>query len=474
MRLAPLCVSLLLVACSTSNVRRDEPPTATRPTSGSEADVHAEVDALIAAGKLVPLAGADVARQLDVAKASAYSDLPFALRRSGLVRAERDADVEIYVFSIGQADAMLIVGPPPARRTLLVDVGETNWNTRKGCLHVRDRVKAITDRHHVDYLLLSHYHLDHAGYPPMRDQRGKVFEGGGLFCLMGSTPEFFTVGTLIDSGRIADRLLASSRAILDGIDAGAPHWIAAGTLQSRESARFGTGQIDLGEGVEVDIVVTGGRVAEGDPGAHEAVETAEPDTYSPGQPASYNDFSVGMELSAGDFELFTAGDLTGAAGEPPYASHEIKSFGTQSQVYTNVESPLAAHWADSGRESAVEIYRANHHGSENSSTRDLLDLLQPNVVIYSCGGEHGHPSPAIARRMFELGADQLVTTRPDRPDGVFQDDPDIDYGQGWENPVGEIKIIVPLAGGEYTISSATQAWSYPIQDDATEAAQAPH
>jgi hypothetical protein len=37
--------------------------------------------------------------------------------------------LHIYVFSIGQADSMLIVGPAPERRSLLIDLGEVSWNS---------------------------------------------------------------------------------------------------------------------------------------------------------------------------------------------------------------------------------------------------------------------------------------------------------------------------------------------------------
>jgi hypothetical protein len=445
----------------------DAATTADASTNEVAANVEHDVEALLAEGRLKPLPrSARQGRPLSPGKASSYTTVPLEARfaSEGLSADPSTApqELEVYVFSMGQADAMLVVGPPPLRKTLLIDAGETNWNTRKGCAHVRDRVKAITGQYRVDYLVVSHYHMDHTGYPPTVYGNNKVFEGGGIFCLLGSTPEFFSVGKLIDSGPAAAPFQPEPKLILDTIEASKADWIAAGTLGAREIARFGTSQINLGAGVVVDIVVTDGRVQSNDPGAHAAVEQSNPGTYRPDQQASPNDFSVGMEISLGDFELFTAGDLTGAPGEPPYDAFMVTQH---HQVYTNVESPIARAWSASNRESDVEIYRANHHGSANSSTVDLLALLEPELVIYSCGGKYGHPDRVIADRVQAMGGDQILTTEADWPNRVFP----AAYGNGWDNPAGEIAIVVPVAGGEFTVSSATQAWSYPIFSDAQEA-----
>src|SRR5450432_2572426 len=39
--------------------------------------------------------------------------------------------LQIEVFSMGEADAMLVIGPPPLRRTLLVDCGEPTFTSQK-------------------------------------------------------------------------------------------------------------------------------------------------------------------------------------------------------------------------------------------------------------------------------------------------------------------------------------------------------
>ena len=371
--------------------------------------------------------------------------------------------VEFHVFALGQSDSMLVIGPAPQRRTLLVDAGEVAWNSRANCQQIRMRVLALTGRTHVDYALITHYHVDHIGAPETTNANtGRVNHSGGLFCLLDTGPEFFSIGTLIDHGPA--RFAPSNHAVLDAIVAGVPEWNALGTLGSREVARFGTAQIDLGLGISVDVLAFGGSVTANDPGALAAVEAAHPGTYQPGAEASPNDFSIALEFTVGDFELFSAGDLSGAPGEPPYAAYIENGH---NQIYTNVESYMVRRWREQGRESDVEVYRANHHGSENSSTVDLLDELRPELVLYSAGGRYGHPKRQTVDRVAAMGADQIVTSAAATdtwPDGF-----PAKYGNGWENPVGDIAILVPVGGDYYSVSTAEQAFNYPDYSDTQEA-----
>ncbi|MBF6024102.1 ComEC/Rec2 family competence protein [Lysobacter niastensis] len=413
-----------------------------------ETDPDAELKAMMASGKYV--VGRGITPR---AAGTALARLPSAMAFAG-------PTANIYILSMGQADSMLVVGPAPARRTLLVDAGETNWNTRKGCLHVRDRIKEITGKHHVDYFLLTHYHQDHAGAPPITTNERST-EGGGLFCLLGGGPGFFTVGTLIDSGRPPQAFMPEASPSLRGIELLTDTWLAQGTLKRREDARGGSGQINLGNGMEVDIVVSNGRLTNAANPVHMAVASVNPGLYSAGRPASPNDFSIGMEITIGEFELFSAGDLSGAPPDDADADFQVTQ---NDQVYTNIEKALTNLWKASGRESRVEIYRASHHGSKNSSSQPLADLLAPQLVIYSCGGSHGHPDDSVLDRFQALGADQLITTKADRDDGTIDDS----YGNGWINPAGEIQISVPLNGSRFVVETDSQAFSYPIHADTDE------
>jgi hypothetical protein len=376
--------------------------------------------------------------------------------------------VEFHVFSIGQANSMLVIAPNG--KTLLYDLGELNWNTRTNCLKVRDDIHALTNRFHVDYLVVSHFHQDHIGGPPRtiteQDGRQRIFQGGGVFCLLEGTPDFFTVGTLIDHGdgeqQFKPTRQDSHQFVIDSVS----RWIQNGTLQQRVSASFAGGLIDLGASVQVEVLATAGHVFDGDPGALAGAEASSPDqTYRVGQEASPNDFSIALEFTVGDdFELFVAGDLTGAPGSRPYDPFVITPH---DQVYTNVESHMVERWNAVSRESDVEVYVANHHGSRNSSTEDLVEALQPDLVVYSAGGRYNHPNRDVTDRLLAAGADQMVTTSVDDaewPGGVFPEE----YGNGWNNPVGDILVFAPLQGDWFTVATQDQAFEYEIKSDAEE------
>jgi hypothetical protein len=70
--------------------------------------------------------------------------------------------LEIHVLNIGQGESQLIISP--TGKTLLIDVAEMSWNTDQGAIWVASEIRRITGGNHVDYVMASHWHLDHMGY----------------------------------------------------------------------------------------------------------------------------------------------------------------------------------------------------------------------------------------------------------------------------------------------------------------------
>src|SRR5262249_19763806 len=58
----------------------------------------------------------------------------------------------------------------------------------------------------------------------------------------------------------------------------------------------------------------------------------------------------------------------------------------------------------------VDVYRADHHGSEHSSNPTLLAQLQPEVSIVSAGdgNPYGHPAAATVQRLSTAGVVYLT------------------------------------------------------------------
>ena len=59
----------------------------------------------------------------------------------------------------------------------------------------------------------------------------------------------------------------------------------------------------------------------------------------------------------------------------------------------------------------ARIVLAPHHGSKTSSSPSWIEVLSPDLVIYSAGYRHrfGHPHPAVTRRYRDAGAQALST-----------------------------------------------------------------
>jgi hypothetical protein len=311
---------------------------------------------------------------------------------------EAQPGLSVHVLDVGQADALLVIGPPPDRRTLLIDAGEVQGGDGANHQRITARIEQLTGQRSLDYLMLSHFHGDHTGF-----QRNGAGEPSGAFGLLdGDRP--VRVGTLIDRGDGEQQFRGDrTRAHRDVIRA-APRWLEEGRIARREAAVPGVTRIDLGPGVAVEVLASAGRVHADDPGALAfSTERSRPTR------ASENDFSIALEITVGDCEFFTGGDLNGAphpGDKVPYPHRTPRFFG---ETFNNVEGWMVARWWHVGRESDVEVYRANHHGSRYSSTDSLLEALDPEWILYSTGGQYGHPTRDVVERGART-AQQLVTS----------------------------------------------------------------
>jgi len=364
-----------------------------------------------------------------------------------------DTGLSIHIFTLAQADSLLVLGPAPQRRSLLIDLGSTRGGDRKNHLRVADRIEALSGRRQVDYFLVSHFHADHVGTAG----RGKG-KPSGMFALLADDNEAFRIGTWLDRGDSGEEFAPRTRPhkdLLEHIDG----WLGSGRVGKREVPAMGVGSIDLGPGVTVEVLSLNGKRSDG-ASALEEIEAKHPGNYAQA-PASENDFSIALLIRSGEFEFFTAGDLTGAAwpgAGKAYPASTRRTFGRKSSTYTNVESWLVQDWRNNGRQLDVEVYRANHHGSAYSSNEDLLGELDPEFIIYSCGGMYGHPAPEVVQRGAKT-ARQLVTyaaSLSSWPSGLPAQ---------LATLVGEIAIHVASDGRNYTIAGESQP-AYSDNDEA--------
>lgn len=348
--------------------------------------------------------------------------------------------LEVHVFDIGQADAMLVVGPAPDRKTLLIDLGEPTRNSQlpddftSSHEAVLERIRAITGGTHIDYFVLTHYHSDHAG----RGLNGQQGWGTGIVKLLSDFSIDFSVGEFIHVGEDGAEFMAppaSRSSVFSTIQRRMPVWIDRGRVERSSAPQFGTSQIRLGDGVEVDILGFAGRAADGSSAFDRARAAGANYRRNPGDE---NDLSIALQITAGDFELWTGGDLNGSRN-PEDQPFVIRDFGS---IFTNIEHHLVAFWERSGRENDVEVYRANHHGSGFSTTSRLLDALDPELILYSTGADHRHPDGDVVARGGDT-ADQLATTAV--VNGAA-------FTGARGSVVGEITLLVPAGGRSYTVN----------------------
>jgi competence protein ComEC len=125
------------------------------------------------------------------------------------------------------------------------------------------------------------------------------------------------------------------------------------------------------------------KILKWDPSIFVQVLWPEPGPQLPGDP---NNNSIVFRMSYGDVVYLFTGDM-----ELP------------------VEEQLYAY----GHGLRTTVFKIPHHGSNTSSTRRLLELMQPRLAVMSVGyrNRFGHPDQEVIDRLKEMGIRLLRTDR---------------------------------------------------------------
>ena len=327
--------------------------------------------------------------------------------------------LEIHHIDAGEAVSTLIVSP--AGRSLLIDAGEAAWDKDDGAKTVGAYIRSVLGCARLDYVLLSHFHLDHVGFPGH----------GGVWHLVHE--QGFAVGKLLHrdlyhyAGAVGDTL-NTWRSYLQSDEAQALH---------PEIAALGTGQVQLGGGVAVAIVAVdaNGVLPAGD----FAADPAPPDE---------NDYSIAALLRMGRLDYFSAGDMSGetlVARSGGYSYHDIETR-TAPQVKD------------------VDVYRVSHHGSSHASNSTLLAEMQPRVAIIQVadGNTYGHPAQSTVDRLIATSAlyltehgDPSTNLRTGKVVGhvVLRTSTGIDYAINGDHFVASDPVRVDSDGDGYFVEA---------------------
>lgn len=384
----------------------------------------------------------------------------------------RQGEVNVYWFDVDQGDAQLIVGP--TGKTLLIDLGENAWNAKgvnTNATAVAAQIRSIcgtgSSPVHLDYVMNSHLHLDHIGYP--KNPTDTEALGNGIYQLLTPTATGglgFTVGQLIDrdGGTWTD---ANGNGTCDIGTSAAPApevaWHNVGTtsqtarrwicwlygpasqpdraaidgkvLTLTNSGTWPT--LDLGGGASAAIVMSNAK------GVMQADGTTpvSGDHSTAATPPSENDYSTGVRVTFGGYSYATAGDSDG--------EYVTSGFG---YTYNDVESTLVS------KMGKVETVRANHHGSSHSSANRYVTGLDPQTSVISCGANsYGHPANRVLDAFRSIASDIYLTNNPcDTLDGTGAA---INYG-GTFNKSGTIHLATTGAGAGYSVDYDTGSRTY--------------
>lgn len=116
----------------------------------------------------------------------------------------------------------------------------------------------------------------------------------------------------------------------------------------------------------------------------------------------------GEEYVSGDMDLLIVGPDNYKSDIENNRSIAVKiSYGDVSvMVGGDAESKAEETMISSGLDLDADIYLANHHGSDTSSTDNFLNAVTPVYTIISCGkgNAYGHPTEAALERIQNAGS----------------------------------------------------------------------
>lgn len=247
--------------------------------------------------------------------------------------------LEIYFIDVEGGQSTLIVDPQG--ESLLIDTGWPDSNGRDP-----DRIMAAAKAagiDHIDYLILTHYHSDHAGGVEQLASRIKI----GTFGDHGPNTEP-TAETRANYATY-EKVTAQSKRV---------------TLKPGDTLPF--------KGMRVEVLTSAGEeITTPLPGAGQANPLCPTVPTAPADP-SENSRSVGVLITYGKFRFIDLGDLT--------IQKEYGLACPRNLIGT------------------VDLFLTTHHGTTHpgtgdaSNSREIVDALHPRVAIMNNGAiKGGHP-----------------------------------------------------------------------------------
>ncbi len=260
-------------------------------------------------------------------------------------KTEPKAPLQIFVLNIGQGDSTLIVGP--TGKTLLIDGGPPGQGRETVLPFLRER--GIDS---LDWVVATHYDADHIG--------GISEILRGVDQVFGTKDDLIPLFGLLDRGPSTDKSSSIYFFYLNELGE------FRRTIQVGES-------FTLGGDATAEVIVANGHYQDG-----RSIHL---------NPDEENEACIGILVHYGDFQYFTAGDLTGGGSPGGFETKDMETFA--GEIVGD-----------------IDILHVGHHGSASSTNENFLRLIQPEAAIISVGkdNDYGHPTKTVLNRLEDVGA----------------------------------------------------------------------
>ena len=264
----------------------------------------------------------------------------------GLARAAEP--LEVYFIDVEGGQATLFVSP--SGESMLVDTG---WPDAKGRDAGRIAAAArIAGVKQIDYLVVTHYHMDHVGGVPQLAARIPI-------------RTFVDHGPSVEHDAEANQLFAAYASLRDK----GKHLLAK------------PGEVIPIRGITVQILTAAGdEISSPLPGAGTPNPLCAGAKRKDADP-SENARSIGMLITYGKFRIIDLGDLT-----------------------WNKELGLAC---PDNKIGTIDVYLSTHHGLDQSSAPPLVHALHPLVAIMNNGARKGGSAEAWQTMHSSAGLEDI-------------------------------------------------------------------